>query len=57
MKNKILRKSIKFLFSFMGDTTRDDIYNKYETVADIAYTLPYTTSDTRIKDLSTQVKK
>jgi len=52
MKNKLLRKAISFLFSFMNSTNRIDIYNKYETVADLAYQLSYTTSNTRIQDIS-----
>jgi hypothetical protein len=39
MKNKIIRFMIKILFSFMGEKTRKDIFNKYEVMGDIYWKL------------------
>jgi len=54
MYNKLIRKTIKVLFNTMKDDKRMDIYHKYETIGDLAYSLPFTTKETRIKDISMQ---
>jgi len=47
-----MRKIINILYKTMTKETRMGIYEKYETVADLAYQLSYTTSNTRIQDIS-----